>query len=160
VIRQWADVHYSLCESYQDEKSYEFSNILAKSDTLASVFTALIALNANHNNPKHANSIISFSGLGKLDLILNETKTKVFSSISKLLSYITDDMSNEEAQMAPLTSKLLVLLPHLIDSAAMFAVDPNLNSMLLEESNSELIVALLDILVLTSDQPQYQDIFI
>ena len=97
VLRQWAEVHESICEKCQDENSFEFMNVLAKSDTLASVFTALVALNANHNNPHHATSIISFSGLGKLDHILNETKTKVFKSIAFLLKYVFEDMSNEEA---------------------------------------------------------------
>lgn len=97
VLKQWADVHESIFEKYQDEKSFSFTNVLAKSDTLASVFTALIALNANHNNVRHVNSVISFSGLGKLDLILNETKTKVLKSMSMLLNFIFMDMSNEEA---------------------------------------------------------------
>jgi hypothetical protein len=151
VLKQWADVHESIFEKYQDEKSFSFTNVLAKSDTLASVFTALIALNANHNNVRHANSVISFSGLGKLDLILNETKTKVLKSISMLLNFIFMDMSNEEAQMAPMISKLILLLPHLIDSIALFAMEPNLNNLLLQESNSELVVALIDILVVVSD---------
>lgn len=97
VLRQWADVHETLLESFSDDKEVDFLTLLAKSDTLASVFTSLIALNANHNNPNHASSIISFSGLGKLDLILNETKTKVFKSIVVLLMHIFEEMSTEEA---------------------------------------------------------------
>lgn len=62
--------------------------------------------------------------------------------------------------MAPISSKLLVLLPHLIESAALFAVDPQLNSLLLLESNAELMVSLIEILCRLSDQQPFQDIFI
>jgi hypothetical protein len=72
VLHQWATVHESLLEKYRDEKSYTFLNSFARSESTAAVITALIALNANHNNiDGQAHSIISFSGLGKLDLLLN-----------------------------------------------------------------------------------------
>ena len=53
--------------------------------------------------------------------------------------------------MATLSPKLIALLPHLIESTALFAVEPQLNSLLLVESNTELMVSLLEILIILSD---------
>ena len=161
VLEQWANIHDALIEKLQDDKTYQFINVLARSDITATVFTGLIGLHANFNNTAgHAQSIISFSGLGKLDMILNETKTKVLKCISNLTNYIFDEMTVEEAEMAPLSSKLSLLLPHLIDSLAVFAVDPNMSSLLLNESFSELIVSLLDVLIIACNQQKFQEVFI
>jgi len=54
--------------------------------------------------------------------------------------------------MAPISSKLIVLLPHLIDSLALFASDKNLNELILDETNSELIVQMLDVVIIASGQ--------
>jgi len=132
VLEQWASIHEALVEKLHDDKTYQFTNVLVRSETTATIFTALIALNANFGNAAgHAQSVISFSGMGKLDMMLNETKTKVLKCISSLTSYIFDEMSNDEAQMAPLSAKLTLLLPHLIDSLAMVGTDPNMSSLLL-----------------------------
>lgn len=94
--------------------------------------------------------MISFSGLGKLDLLLNQTKTKVLKCVSLLLAHIFEEMSVEEANMAPMSSKLVVLLPHLIESLALFATDRNLNSLIQDETNSELIVQMLDVVIIAT----------
>lgn len=131
VLHQWATVHESLLEKYRDEKSFTFLSSFARSESTAAVITALIALNANHNNLSgQARSVISFSGLGKLDLLLNQTKTKVLKCVSLLLSHVFEELSQEEANNAPMSSKLLVLLPHLIESLALFATDKNLNELI------------------------------
>jgi len=65
-------VHESLIEKYRDEKNFTFTTSFARSESTAAIITALIALNANQNNMNgHHLSVISFSGLGKLDLLLN-----------------------------------------------------------------------------------------
>lgn len=140
-----------MLEKYRDEKSYTFTTSFARSESTAAVITALIALNANHNNLSgHAQSVISFSGLGKLDLLLNQTKTKVFKCVSLLLSHIFEEMSQEEANNSPMSSKLMVLLPHLIQSLALFATDKNLNELIQDETNSELLVNMLDVIIVAS----------
>ena len=131
VLEQWANIHEAFIEKLQDDKTFSFMNVLARSESTATIFTALLALNANVNNTAgHAQSVISFSGLGKLDKILNETKTKVLKCMSSLTDYIYDEMTTEEAEMAPMSTKLLVLLPYLIESLTLFAKDPNMSSLL------------------------------
>jgi hypothetical protein len=71
--------------------------------------------------------VISFSGFAKLDSILNQTKMKVFSSLSILLKYIFVEMMVEEAAMSPIASKMALLLPHLIESGKLFSIDPQIN---------------------------------
>jgi hypothetical protein len=95
---------------------------------MTSIFTALIALHANHENMNgQSGSVISFSGFTKLDKILNQIKMKVFSAISVLMTYIFTEMLVEDAAMTPLSTKMVILLPHLIESAKLFATDRNLN---------------------------------
>lgn len=50
-----------------ESRQYSNFDILIRSESLASVFVALIALTANQNSARHQQSIISFSGLQKLD---------------------------------------------------------------------------------------------
>ena len=142
----------SMLEHYQEQNNHGFFNIFVRSEALTAVFTSLIALHANHDNINHQVSIISFSGFQKLDSLLNQTKVKVISCIVILLKYIFVDMIVEEANMAPLTTKLVVLLPHLIESARLFAIDPRLNQMLQNEDYSELMVSLLSVLILSCEQ--------
>jgi len=52
---------------------------------------------------------------------------KVFSAISVLMTYIFTEMLVEDAAMTPLSTKMVILLPHLIESAKLFATDRNLN---------------------------------
>lgn len=121
-------MHDTLLEHYQNENNHGFFNIFVRSDSMASIFTSLIALHANHENVGgQATSVISFSGFVKLDKILNQLKMKVFSSITIMLKYIFTEMLVEEAAMAPLSTRMLMLLPHLIESAKLFATDSNLN---------------------------------
>lgn len=105
-------------------------------------------------------SLISFSGFAKLDSILNQTKMKVFGCLSFMLKYIFVEMMVEETLLAPIACKMVLLLPHLIESGKLFAIDPQLNQMMQDENYSDLMVELLDVLIITSEQQQYQDIFI
>lgn len=66
VLHQWAGMFERLIEKFES-RNYDHFDVLIRSDDLASVLVALVALNANQNNATHMNSIISFSGLQKLD---------------------------------------------------------------------------------------------
>lgn len=59
-----------------------------------------------------------------------------------------------------MSSKLLVLLPHLIESLALFTTNKNLNELIQDEINSELIVQLLDVIIIASGQSPFQEVFI
>lgn len=70
VLNAWAAMFTRLIERFES-KSYENFDVLIRSEDLASVNLALIALTANKNNAHHFNSVISFSGMQKLDQMLN-----------------------------------------------------------------------------------------
>jgi len=55
-----------MVEMFESRKYANF-DVLIRSEDLASVLLALIALTANKPSVQHQNSIISFSGLHKLD---------------------------------------------------------------------------------------------
>lgn len=97
-------------------------------------------------------SLISFSGFAKIDSILNQTKMKVFGCLSFMLKYIFVEMMVEETLLAPIACKMVLLLPHLIESGKLFAIDPQLNQMMQDENYSDLMVELLDVLIITSEQ--------
>jgi hypothetical protein len=84
----------------------------------------------------------------------------VLRCVSFLLAHVFEELSQEEANNAPMSSKLLVLLPHLIESLALFATNKNLNELIQDEINSELIVQLLDVIIIASGQSPFQEVFI
>ena len=54
-----------------ESKEYRNFDVLIRSDDLASMLIAGMALTANQGNARHAESLISFSGYQKLDQLLN-----------------------------------------------------------------------------------------
>ena len=66
VLHSWASMFARLIERLES-RNYDNFDVLIRSDDLVSTLVALIALTANQNNPTHTNSVISFSGLQKLD---------------------------------------------------------------------------------------------
>jgi len=86
VLNAWASMFTRLIERFES-KQYENFDVMIRSEDLASVQLALIALTANKNSAHHYASIISFSGLQKLDQMLNQIKNKVLESVNMLLEY-------------------------------------------------------------------------
>jgi|FrelakmetLWP11LW_1041352.scaffolds.fasta_scaffold213938_1 hypothetical protein len=70
VLHAWAGMFARLLERFES-RSYDHFEVIIRSDALASVLVALIALTANQTSARHLNSVISFSGLQKLDQLLN-----------------------------------------------------------------------------------------
>jgi len=57
---------YRIIERFES-RNYDHFDALIRSEDLASVCIALLALTANQASPLHQASLISFSGLQKLD---------------------------------------------------------------------------------------------
>jgi len=60
----------------------------------------------------------------------------------------------------PLSVKMVVLAPHLIQTCALMATNQRLEYFVADETYSELMVSLLDILIILSGQQAFQEIFI
>ena len=83
--------------------------------------------------------MISFSGLEKLDQILNQTKSNVLESYNMLVEYALQ--MNENVQMtSPIVTKCIAISPNLIISACTISTDPNLESYIEDETYSEIVV--------------------
>ena len=83
--------------------------------------------------------MISFSGLQKLDELLNNTKGRVLETSSMLLEYGLS-LNDATVECLPIATKFIAVTPHLIDSARLFCTDPELEALLEDEILSELIV--------------------
>ncbi len=70
VLHAWAAMFQKLVEKFESRKYANF-DCLTRSEDMASVMISLIALTANQGSPTQQHSVISFSGLQKLDQILN-----------------------------------------------------------------------------------------
>jgi len=138
ILHAWAGMFARLIERFESRK-YDNFDVLIRSEDLASVLFALIALTANKSNMHHLSSVISFSGLQKLDQILNQTKTKVLESVNMLLEYALQLNENVQVQL-PIVNKAISFTPHLIISARSFATYPAMQDLLEDENYSELIV--------------------
>jgi hypothetical protein len=77
-----------------------------------------------------------------------------------LLNYIYGDMIAEDMNVMPLSVKMSVLAPHLIQTCALMATNERLEIFVADEVYSELLVSLLDILIIISGQQAFQDVFI
>ena len=96
-------------------------------------------MTANQGSARYHNSLISFSGLQKLDQILNQTKTNVLEAYNMVIEYALQ--MNENVQMtSPIVTKCIAIAPNLIISARTIATDPDLESYLEDETYSEMVV--------------------
>ena len=66
VLQAWASMFSRMIEVFES-RNFDNFDTLIRSEDLASVLVAIIALTANQGSAQHQNSIISFSGLQKLD---------------------------------------------------------------------------------------------
>ena len=66
VLHAWASMFANLIGVFESRKYANF-DALIRSEDLASVLLAIIALTENKASAQHHNSIISFSGLEKVD---------------------------------------------------------------------------------------------
>jgi len=73
VLHAWSSMFARMIGVFESRKFSNF-DVLIRSEDLASVLLAIIALTANKASAQHQNSIISFSGLAKLDQQLNLCK--------------------------------------------------------------------------------------
>ena len=73
VLQAWANMFQSLISTFENKKYSNF-DVLIRSEDLASVFLQIIALTSNKTSALHQNSVISFSGIAKLDQKLNNVK--------------------------------------------------------------------------------------
>lgn len=128
----------SLIGNFESRKYQHFDSLI-RSEDLAAVLLATIALRDNKASAHHQNSIISFSGFAKLDQLLNICKQRALEGLNMLLDYT---LQNNEAVMSasPIVTKMIQTMPHIIHSARAFATDPNLDALLIDEYYSELIV--------------------
>lgn len=138
VLHQWTRMFKALIERFES-KNYAHFNVLMRSEDLARVFIELLALTANQGSARYHNSLISFSGLQKLDQILNQTKTNVLEAYNMVIEYALQ--MNENVQMtSPIVTKCIAIAPNLIISARTIATDPDLESYLEDETYSEMVV--------------------
>ena len=86
VLHSWAGMFKRIIERFESS-NYKNFNVIIRSDDLATVMTNLLALTVNQNSALHATSIVSFSGLQKLDQLLNQIKIRVIESQNMLLEY-------------------------------------------------------------------------
>ena len=79
-----------------------------RSEDLARVFIELLALTANQASHRYSNSLLSFSGLHKLDQILNQTKIKVLESYNMVIEYALQ-MSENLQMTSPIVTKCIAI---------------------------------------------------
>ena len=127
-----------LIERFESNK-YANYDVLIRSDDLATVFIAVLALTSNEGNARHASSMISFTGLEKIDHLLNKTKNRVLEASNLLLEYGLS-LNDATVQCLPIATQFVAILPHLIDSARLICIDPSLEEYLEDEILSELVV--------------------
>ena len=58
----------------------------------------------------------------------------------------------------PFVPKSIALLPHLLSSLRIFATDENREAYLEDDDYSELIVAMIEVIVTTATEKKYKDI--
>lgn len=109
VLHAWAGMFQKLIEKFEN-RSYVNFDVFIRSEDLASVMISLIALTANQGSALHQHSVISFSGLQKLDSILNQTKGKVIESINMLLEYALQIHESQQTQ-SPIINKMIQCVP-------------------------------------------------
>ncbi len=92
------------------------------------------------NESAEGQSILSISGIQKLDQQLNLIKTKALEIIRRILEYVFNRLSNEQREFVPFIRKMEGVAPLLIKTAYCFATHPELSTLLFEDVATELIV--------------------
>lgn len=138
VLHQWIGMFHRIIERFES-RNFDHFDILIRSEDLASVCVAILALTANQSSAQHQASLISFSGLEKLDQVLNQTKTRVLECLNMLLEYALQ--MNEQVQMnSPIVTKSIAIAHNLIISTRAISTDPALESYMEDETYNELVV--------------------
>ena len=138
VLHSWAGMFKRIIERFESS-NYKNFNVIIRSDDLATVMTNLLALTVNQNSALHATSIVSFSGLQKLDQLLNQIKIRVIESQNMLLEY-TLQLNEAQQTSSPILTKAIAIAPHMVNSACLLCSDPRLEEYLDDEDYPELIV--------------------
>lgn len=157
ILHSWASMHHRILERFESSK-YQHFQVIMRSGRLSDVLVALIALTANSSDGRHAGSLISFSGLEKLDKLLNQIKVKTFESLNMLLEYI-ELLKEDQQQTSPFHHKMHALIPQLAASACLLATDERLEDCLEDEDYSELAVQVIETMCITMSNMAYKYLY-
>lgn len=155
LITVWMCMHCRVLESLESHDFFGYT-YFSKSNSYSTIVTQVLGLKINDSG----STMMSLSGIEKLDQQLNLIKTKTFEFIRQILDYSFNKIETEHRSVVPLTHKISGLAPLMIQTAHQFATSPQLDQKLLDDGMSEFIIQLIEILALLSDEREYFEIFV
>lgn len=156
IITAWISMHERILERFETQDYFGYEQF-ARSNAYSTILIHILGLSIEESP---VSPLLSMSTFQKLDHQLNLIKTKAMEALIHILEYVYNSLSHEEREVVPFVRKMEGVAPMLIKTAQSFATHPQLITLLENDTCSEFMVQLIEILIILCGEQVYYNVFI
>lgn len=146
LVMEWNLVHVNILERWESKKYFGYA-LLSQSREYAQMFARILTITLPIG--QQGISLLSFSGVEKLDNLLNKVKMRGLECLNQVFRYIFEKVPNSVKVVSPFLEKALEFCPFLVHNVLLAAQRPDIEHVLQEhEVFSEALVEAIETLVL------------
>lgn len=102
IILTWSKIHESVLERYQAKKYFGFQSI-AMNESYSRILSSLLVLYIPLSS-QSSRTILSLTGIQRLDNLLNLIKGKVLECLNYIFKYVIDQLITQQKMVCPFMS--------------------------------------------------------
>lgn len=156
VLQAWVAMHKRLLDSDDQEVVLLFLRF-SRSEVYSNQMTFLLSLSAL-DTPEHTQSIISFTGLQKLDQMINQIKTDNIICLNRILQFVYQKVSAAQRKSVPFIPKMVQFAQPLVQSLVLVTKKAELEALCEEEIYADIIIEMLAMLAIFSAEKEFYDV--